>query len=47
MAEALALADRIGVLDEGRLIWSGMPKAIGEADDPRVRDLVDTVLPAR
>ena len=47
MAEALALADRIGVLDEGRLIWSGTPKAIGEADDPLVRDLVDTVLPAR
>jgi osmoprotectant transport system ATP-binding protein len=47
MAEALALADRIGVLDEGRLIWSGTPKAIGEADDPHVRDLVETVLPAR
>ena len=47
MAEALALADRIGVLDEGRLIWSGTPQAIGESDDPRVRDLVDTVLPAR
>jgi osmoprotectant transport system ATP-binding protein len=44
MAEALALADRIGVLDEGRLIWCGTPKAIGEADDPRVRDLVETVL---
>jgi osmoprotectant transport system ATP-binding protein len=47
MAEALALADRVGVLNEGRLIWSGLPRAIGESDDPRVRALVDTVLPAR
>jgi osmoprotectant transport system ATP-binding protein len=45
MAEALALADRIGVLDEGRLIWQGTPMAIGSADDPRVRALVESVLP--
>jgi osmoprotectant transport system ATP-binding protein len=45
MAEALTLADRIGVLDEGRLIWSGTPKAIGESDDPRVRALVESVVP--
>ena len=44
MAEALALADRIGVLDEGRLIWSGTPKAIGASDDPRVHALVESVL---
>jgi len=45
MAEALTLADRIGVLNEGRLIWSGTPQAITESDDPRVRALVESVLP--
>ena len=45
MAEALALADRIGVLDEGRLIWCGTPQAITESDDLRVRALVETVVP--
>jgi osmoprotectant transport system ATP-binding protein len=45
MAEALALADRIGVLDQGRLIWSGTPQAIVESADPRVRALVDAALP--
>ena len=43
MAEAAALADRIGVLDAGRLIWFGPAAAILEADDPRVRQLVDAV----
>jgi osmoprotectant transport system ATP-binding protein len=47
MAEALALADRIGVLDEGRLIWCGTPPAIFEADEPHVRALVESVLPSR
>lgn len=42
MAEALALADRIGVLDEGRLIWWGTPSAIKEAGDARVRALVES-----
>lgn len=45
MAEALALADRIGVLDEGRLIWCGTPQAISESDDPRVRALVESIVP--
>jgi osmoprotectant transport system ATP-binding protein len=45
MAEALTLADRVGVLDEGRLIWSGTPQAIGQSDDPRVRALVESVVP--
>jgi osmoprotectant transport system ATP-binding protein len=45
MAEALALADRIGVLDEGRLIWYGTPQAIAESDDQRVRALVESVVP--
>ncbi len=39
MAEAIALADRIGVLDAGRLIWSGPARSILEADDARVRRL--------
>ena len=43
MAEAMALADRIGVLDGGRLIWTGPPPAIAECQDPRVRMLVDAV----
>jgi len=47
MAEALALADRIGVLSEGRLIWNDTPDATRESHEPRVRALVDTVLPAR
>jgi osmoprotectant transport system ATP-binding protein len=46
MAEALALADRIGVLDEGRLIWCGTPQAIADADHPRVRALVESLVPA-
>jgi len=45
MVEALTLADEIGVMDGGRLIWSGTPQAIGECDEPRVRALLDSVLP--
>jgi osmoprotectant transport system ATP-binding protein len=45
MAEALALADRIGVLDEGRLIWCGTAQAITVAEDERVRALVESVVP--
>jgi osmoprotectant transport system ATP-binding protein len=47
MAEALALADGIGVLEDGRLIWSGTPQAIAESDDSRVRALVESVVPLR
>jgi osmoprotectant transport system ATP-binding protein len=43
MAEAIALADRIGVLDAGRLIWCGPAGDIVHADDPRVRALVEAV----
>ena len=43
MAEAMALADRIGVLENGRLIWSGAAQAIPQCDDPRVRKFVDAV----
>jgi osmoprotectant transport system ATP-binding protein len=44
MAEAIALADRIGVLDAGRLIWCGPARSILHADDARVRRLVEAVL---
>jgi osmoprotectant transport system ATP-binding protein len=43
MAEAIALADRIGVLDGGRLIWSGPARSILQAEDDRVRRLVEAV----
>jgi osmoprotectant transport system ATP-binding protein len=44
MAEAMALADRIGVLDAGRLIWCGPAHTISECQDPRVRTFLDAVL---
>ena len=43
MVEAIALADRIGVLDAGRLIWCGPAHAISESQDPRVRTFLDAV----
>jgi osmoprotectant transport system ATP-binding protein len=43
MAEAMTLADRIGVLDAGHLIWSGPAPAILQSDDARVHQLVDAV----
>jgi osmoprotectant transport system ATP-binding protein len=45
MAEAMLVGDRIGVMDEGRLIWSGKPQAIRECADPRVRQFVESVTP--
>ena len=44
MAEAMALADRIGVIDRGRLIWCGPPNQIAVSTDPRVRELVDAAV---
>jgi osmoprotectant transport system ATP-binding protein len=43
VAEAMALADRIGVLETGRLIWCGPARAIQRCEDPRVRKFVDAV----
>jgi osmoprotectant transport system ATP-binding protein len=43
MAEAIALADRVGVLDSGRLIWCGPASTILQSEDPRVRTFVDAV----
>jgi osmoprotectant transport system ATP-binding protein len=40
MAEAMALGDRIGVLDGGRLIACDTPAAIARSADPRVRRFV-------
>jgi osmoprotectant transport system ATP-binding protein len=45
MAEALTLGDRVGVMDRGRVIWNGTPEAIRDCEDPRVRMLVDSILP--
>jgi osmoprotectant transport system ATP-binding protein len=40
MREAWALADRIGVLDSGRLIACDSPAALGQSTEPRVHDLL-------
>ena len=43
MGEAFALADRVGVLDEGRLIANDRAAAVAGSTDPRVRRLLDAV----
>jgi osmoprotectant transport system ATP-binding protein len=43
MGEAFALADRIGVVDEGRLVAFDRPNAILENREPRVRRLLDAM----
>jgi osmoprotectant transport system ATP-binding protein len=43
MGEAFALADRVGVLEEGRLIAFDRPAAVASSQDPRVRRLLDAV----
>jgi osmoprotectant transport system ATP-binding protein len=45
VSEALALGDRVGVMEGGRLIWHGEPAAIADSDDARVRALVESALP--
>ena len=45
MREACALADRIGVLDGGRLVACGTPPALRASDDPLVRLLLDSMEP--
>ncbi len=44
MAEAFALGERIGVIDQGRLIACDRPGAIAASSDARVRRLVDTLV---
>ena len=43
MGEAFALADRIGVLDAGRLVACDAAKDIARSSDPRVRRLLDAI----
>ena len=43
MAEAFALGDRVGVIDEGRLVACDRPAAMAVAQDPRVRRLLDAI----
>jgi osmoprotectant transport system ATP-binding protein len=43
MGEAFALADRIGVIDEGQLVAFERPDAIAQTRDRRVRRLLDAM----
>jgi osmoprotectant transport system ATP-binding protein len=43
MAEAFALADRIGVLDGGTLVLCDAPGVVAASRDPRVRPFVDAL----
>jgi osmoprotectant transport system ATP-binding protein len=43
MGEAFALADRVGVLDEGQLVACDRPAAVAASPDPRVRRLLDAL----
>ena len=44
MAEALALAHRIGVLEGGELIACDTPRNIASSAEPRIRRLLDTLV---
>ena len=46
MAEAFALATRIGVLSDGALVAIDTPDAVGRSADPRVRGLLEPLLEA-
>ena len=43
IAEALALADRLGILDNGQLVAWDTPDVIAKSADPRVRPFLDAV----
>ena len=43
MGEAFALADRVGVLEEGKLIANERAATVAASTDPRVRRLLDAV----
>jgi len=45
MAEAFALATRLGVLDQGRLVALDTPDAIALAGDPRIRMFLEALPP--
>jgi osmoprotectant transport system ATP-binding protein len=43
IAEAFALADRVGVIEQGTLIAFGDPEAVASQSDPRVKRLIASV----
>jgi osmoprotectant transport system ATP-binding protein len=43
MGEAFALADRIGVVEDGRLVACGSGEAVAMSTDPHVRRLLDAM----
>lgn len=43
MAEAIALADRIGVIDAGDLVVCDTPAVVASSADPRVRAFMETI----
>ena len=45
IAEAFALAGRVGVVDRGELVVYDTPEAVAASSDPRVRAFIDAVLP--
>ena len=47
MAEAFALATRVGVLDAGGIAGIDEPRALARSTDPRVRPLLEPLLEAR
>ena len=44
VVEAFALGDRVGVLDDGRLIACEAPDRLARATDPRVRQFLDALV---
>jgi osmoprotectant transport system ATP-binding protein len=44
MAEAFALADRVGVFDGGQLVMCDSPDAVAASDNPRVRVFVEALV---
>lgn len=47
MAEAFALATRVGVLDAGVIAQIDVPRTLARSTDPRVRPLIEPLLEAR
>jgi ABC-type proline/glycine betaine transport system ATPase subunit len=45
MAEAFAVGDRVGVIDDGELVVCDVPARVAASTDPRVRALLDAVTP--
>jgi phospholipid/cholesterol/gamma-HCH transport system ATP-binding protein len=41
MPSAFRVSNRIAMIQDGTVIFSGTPKALAHADDPRVRDFVE------